>query len=245
LVRTYIAHREKNEWDLEGLFTAAKAWHTAKTEPLDLEELKNCASEEALTDLLKDFFLDEYAQREGVLPEPLALRHAERMSYLRAVDTLWMQHLDDMTALRQNVAFSGYAQKDPLIEYKRSAFELFTNLLSRVRTDTVQTLFKIDLQIMAPPTVVRAPIHLRTNEGEIENLIASSSLEGRSAKSERSKIIADDISPDNFSGTREGVTVIRADDGENNVSVPKLEVGRNDPCVCGSGKKYKKCCGRF
>ena len=133
------------------------------------------------------------------------LRELERNVYLRTLDVLWMEHIDSMQKLREAVALSGYGQRDPLIEYKQQAYRLFIELLSTIRSNSVNTLFKLEFrrEIMqeVAPKQIKTP--LRTNEQDIDEI-----LSGSGAKTS----------------------------GE-------AEIGRNEPCSCGSGKKYKKCHG--
>jgi len=135
---------------------------------------------------------------------------------LHSIDQLWLAHIDAMTHLRDRVALSGYAQKDPVLEYKRESFLMFKKLLFEIRLTTAQNLFRVDF---SENSEIENTDYsgVRTNENEI-----SASLEntGEFFLNENS---AQKISADNFS---------------------KKTVGRNSQCPCGSGKKFKKCCGK-
>ena len=147
---------------------------------------------------------------------------AERVAALRAIDTHWMNHIDEMAHLREQVAFSGYAQRDPLIEYQDQAFRKFQQLLVTIDTTIVRTLLQIDFQQFAPRRILEEAEaelkNLSTNEAEIEGELSHTGVGAE--RSVRSRLSAP--APQS--------------------SAPK--VGRNDPCPCGSGKKFKKCHGK-
>ena len=120
-----------------------------------------------------------------------------------------------MAHLREQVAFSGYAQRDPLIEYQDQGFRLFQKLLSTIAQVTVRTLLMIDFsQFMAPPPVKEEPQNLQTNAAEIEGGLESLGVSKREKDAPAKKRLS------------------------------SSSIGRNDPCPCGSGKKYKKCHGQ-
>ena len=145
-----------------------------------------------------------------------------------------MEHIDSMTRLRENVAFSGYAQKNPLTEYKSQGYEMFTELLDTIRNKTVNGLFKINLAKITPVQVVRkpAPETGKTNEGDIQKPLSG----------ERSTTAVD---PDADNPVIVRVKTNRDEGVAGGLGgKPEEKVGRNDPCPCGNGKKYKKCCGK-
>ena len=149
------------------------------------------------------------------------MRQIERAVYLRTIDVLWMEHIDNMSHLREAVSFQGYGQRDPLIEYKGQAYEAFMQLLSSIRMDAINTLFKMKFEIERPPLIGRvAPEAMMTNEGQIESV----------------------LSGDGGSMTGNPV-LIKAGSSGSRSARSQPEVGRNEPCPCGSGKKYKKCHG--
>ncbi len=139
--------------------------------------------------------------------------------YLRSLDQLWMNHLDEIEYLRQGIGLRGYGQRDPLVEYKREAFHLFTGLLDTVRKTYLGALLKLETAAaQASQVVAAAPVQVR-------NMI--------------------------FSGASDTIQSFAGDGAEQKGEAKKSEpihadhsVGRNDPCPCGSGKKYKKCHGK-
>lgn len=134
---------------------------------------------------------------------------AEQFVTLRAIDTHWMAHIDDMAHLREQVAFAGFAQRDPLIEYQDQGFRRFEQLLATIDSTIVRALLQIDFaqfvsDVQAKPDEEKEK-NMKTNEGEIGMRKVGLPAEALRSLGSRAK------------------------------------VGRNDPCPCGSGKKYKKC----
>jgi preprotein translocase subunit SecA len=154
------------------------------------------------------------------------LRNVEKNILLRVVDSLWMEHIDEMSNLRDSVSLRGYAQRDPLIEYKQDSFMMFKKLLETIQHNVINTLFKLQINIEAPAKILPKsqidPEKLQTNEASIEGNITAPRTRAPMSPEER---VAQKISANS--------QIQRA--------VPK--VGANDPCPCGSGKKYKKCHG--
>jgi preprotein translocase subunit SecA len=129
------------------------------------------------------------------------MRLVERSLLLRAIDTLWVEHIDQMDHMRSGIGLVGYGQKDPLVEYKKEAYRMFNNLLTNIRKQLVYSIFKISITSnQNTNSTIPAPIRNNVNlsAGPAANL---------------------SLAKDN------------------------KKVGRNDPCPCGSGKKYKKCHG--
>ncbi|MDD3487454.1 MAG: preprotein translocase subunit SecA [Candidatus Moranbacteria bacterium] len=171
-----------------------------------------------LIEYLKGLAKAAYGKKEQEIGSPI-MRSVEKAIYLRAVDTLWMNHLDDVDYLREGIGLRGYGQRDPLVEYKKEGYILFQNLLAAIRGSVVNTIFKI------------GPVQ-REEPSAQKNVLEDAKYQGAD---EQPKQFARPASPDgeenkNTSG--------------NQTIVNKNEIGRNDPCPCGSGKKYKKCCGK-
>ncbi len=151
--------------------------------------------------------------------DPEAVRGLERYIILNAIDRLWQEHLYAMDSLREAVYLRAYGQKDPLVEYKTEAYEMFTELMSNIKGEVLNNLFRSTSNLMAFETFLSSlPQHL---------LGAEASGEDPSASHNPSEADADNEPSISFPIQREA---------------PK--VGRNDPCPCGSGRKYKNCCGK-
>jgi preprotein translocase subunit SecA len=157
-----------------------------------------------------------YIQKENEIGSPI-MRQIEKAIILQTVDTLWMNHLDEIDYLRQGIGLRGYGQRDPLVEYKREAFNLFSHLMENMRSTAVRTIFKISTVSTQPQAQMESQPKNVQYQGAEENTTqfgAAKANETGEAPAPQKPII-----------------------NEN-------KVGRNDLCPCGSGKKYKKCCGK-
>jgi preprotein translocase subunit SecA len=142
------------------------------------------------------------------------------MVFLQIIDAKWKDHLYAMDSLREGIGLRAYGQRDPLVEYKREAFEMFSQMVASIEEEALEAIFK--LQAAQPERFrgVFSSVHQELFHPEIDGMHAAQAAHaGQSA-------------PD---PQEEAVKTVRLDH-------PK--VGRNDPCPCGSGKKYKKCCGQ-
>ena len=169
----------------------------------DLNKSDSINFENKITDLLAY----EYEQYRNLIPEEI-VNDAEKWLLLETVDQAWKNHLQNIDHLKEGIGLRGYGQKNPLVEYKKEAFELFQDMMRQIKWDIVQRIFR-----MRPENFDSAAIH--SIEQEKEKELANLQIGG------------DDSS-------KESRTVHRDE--------PKVK--RNDPCPCGSGKKFKKCCGK-
>jgi preprotein translocase subunit SecA len=192
----------QEDWDLKGLGDACYAQFgiDIKDGSIDLKDV----GFDALRQELLGKIGEAYKKKEKELGTEL-LRFLEKRVMLATIDSLWKDHLLGIDSLREGIGLRGYGQKDPLIEYKREAFEMFAGMMDRMKRDVLEHLFRVQVvqgESPRPPMEPQRPLHLTLNRGE-------------------------DAADDNGSKS-----VRRVD-----------KVGRNDPCPCGSGKKYKKCHG--
>ena len=230
IVRNHTDARPPKEWDFKEITEALQAIHNGKLKPI--EGIKD---QNELIETAQNYLIENYKAREKDLPDPKIMRAIEKAIFLRATDSLWMDHIDSMSRLRENVAFSGYAQKDPLTEYKGQGFQMFNELLGMMNSSTINTLFKMDLVESIPESVMKKsePKHIQTNENQIE-----SNLQGGPRK------VVTRSTLDNNSSNPVIMKKFTANDQISSNMPPQEKVGRNEPCPCGSGKKYKKCCGK-
>ncbi len=220
LVRNYAGsgERPKTEWDLEKILMEIRAIHGNPARQLTKEDLEKSETVEALIQFVKEYMFEEYETREKKFPQSDIMRNVERAISLRIIDELWMAHIENMQSVREAISLRGYAQRDPLIEYKQEGFEAFEKLLGNIRFNTVNTLFKIEVSITtAEEMAPEAPKKMITNEAQIESVLSG----------ERP---AEDVN---------GQPVVARSEQAHSENA----AGRNDPCPCGSGKKYKKCHG--
>ncbi len=195
-----------------------RAIHGNQHRQLTKEDLEKAETVEALIQFVKEYMFEEYETREKKFPQSDIMRNVERAISLRIIDELWMAHIENMQSVREAISLRGYAQRDPLIEYKQEGFEAFEKLLGNIRFNTVNTLFKIEVSITtAEEMAPEAPKKMITNEAQIESVLSG----------ERP---AEDVN---------GQPVVARSEQAHSENA----AGRNDPCPCGSGKKYKKCHG--
>ena len=161
---------------------------------------------------------------------PDALKEVERYTILSAIDKLWQEHLYEMDSLRYSIGLRGYGQRDPLIEYKAEAFKIFDELMVNIKTEICHNIFRSASTMMAFENFLRnvpqqtlAPGHQRLRRRHGHRAASGGAQRQSQRRRQRSRAAA-----------AEKAKPVRTG--------PK--VGRNDPCPCGSGKKYKHCCGR-
>ncbi len=183
------------EWDYNELNTLLLP--TVPLKPVDagrvLKPKKN-----SLKQQLKEEAVKLYESKEAEFPEPEAIREIERVILLKVIDRKWMDHIDDMDQLRQGAGLQAYGQKDPLVEYKLSGYEMFDEMTQNIKEETVRNLFRVRIE----------------------------------QKVEREQVAK-------VTGTNKDDTIQKGP-----VKRTEEKVYPNDPCPCGSGKKYKQCCGR-
>ena len=217
-----VAHEKiyPEEWDIEYLndFLGRQfGAHIKKINDHELEiegkhklELEAC-NREKLYESVIDAVCEVYQLKEDVIVkeleiEPAAMRHQEKIIMLQVLDTLWKDHLLGMDHLKEGIGLRGYAQKNPLTEYKKEGFALFSNLMAKIKEETTEYLFKVQVRRESEfddEDIITQPKQMVEHRGDVEDF-------------------------------DKPVTVRRVDE----------KVGRNDPCPCGSGKKYKKCHGK-
>ena len=187
------------EWSLDDLIQDAEQTYAPEGR-LKKDELEAMSRDE-VEDVLKAIAEEAYHQRELLFGEE-NMRELEKVVMLRVVDNHWMEHLDRMDLLREGIGLRAYGQRNPLVEYKIEAFNMFEEMISGIQDDIAKLMFRVSIVTTPQP-------------------------EDRLATAQASH--GDDVS-----AAESKKTPVR-NDGE--------KIGRNDPCPCGSGKKYKNCCG--
>jgi preprotein translocase subunit SecA len=220
------------EWDAEGL----EAWLIELVgNDLGLAELrKTIENPHELADTLAERAVESYDTKEGQVGAE-QLRDLERFVMLRVIDTRWMDHLLEMDYLREGIGLRAMGQRDPLVEYKTEAYEMFSLLVQTINEDFLRTIFHIEVVEETPATVPqRKPVsYSAPNEqsifGSAASAAAAAGVEG--------------VSPEQMASASAAVGGGKAAPVVKDKTDPWANVGRNDPCPCGSGKKYKKCHG--
>jgi preprotein translocase subunit SecA len=195
-----VEQTSPEEWDIKALKEAVFKQFNFHIK-IDDDTLEGLDTD-GLFQLIYDNALTIYDEKEKAIGEE-EFRQIERFFMLQTVDNLWKDHLLSMDHLKEGIGLRGYAQQNPLLVYKKEGFEMFQDMISRVKEQTLEILFRI--QVAEPEEIDKL------REPEEQNLVFS-----------------------------------HGDDTEKKKPVKRDEdkVGRNDPCPCGSGKKYKKCCGK-
>ena len=186
---------DSEEWDLNefnGVLTPI-----IPIRPLTAESVKGKKRDEIRHEL-KEEAVKLYEEKEAEFPEPEQLRELERVVLLKCIDSKWMDHIDDMEILRQGIGLAAYGQRDPVVEYKMAAFDMFNSMITSIQEDTVRMLYHVHVE----------------------------------QKIEREQVAK-------VTGTNKDDSSVRKP-----VQRKEIKVYPNDPCPCGSGKKYKQCCGR-
>jgi preprotein translocase subunit SecA len=222
------------DWDLKGLKDAVftRFGVDILAEGLQPETLNRQELGDAIFDKLKA----RYDAKEALIG-PEAMRYHERMIMLSVLDAQWKDHLRDMDHLKEGIGLRGYGQHDPLVEYKRESFDMFEAMMLRFREDTVRYLYL--MQIIERPTEPPAgapgappPAQLAGNGNRPPRNVTTSVDDIEEAFQRRKKR---ELEQARMAGSGDTQTVQQVVRGE--------KIGRNDPCHCGSGKKYKKCHG--
>ena len=220
VAENFTAGREKPDWDMERIVHEINAINGTNGIELDISDIAEANSTKDLVEKVKEFLFKEYERREKKLPNDEIMRNVEHGISLRILDDLWMAHIENMSSVREAISLRGYAQRDPLIEYKQEGFLAFEKLLADIRFNTVNTLFKVEISVNTQQQVAeQPPKNIMTNEEQIESV-----LSGHKTKEDAS-----------------GQPLVIGSQTQTIISEPAA--GRNEPCPCGSGKKYKKCHG--
>jgi preprotein translocase subunit SecA len=177
--------------------------------------------------------IKESYERKSSHEEPTAVKSLERYIILNAIDRLWQEHLYAMDALREGVYLRGYAQKDPLIEYKTEAYDMFVELMANIKNEVLHNLFRSTSNLQAFENFLSTLPQFLLKEQGPSSATATGPVPGRHGD----RIPAGDSVSSNGDGSE-----LKLDLAPVRRDTPK--VGRNEPCPCGSGKKFKNCCGR-
>lgn len=210
------------QWDLEGLQTACQEQLGTEIPAQQWFEEDKQYSHERFVDRITEVLEQIYTEKEGVVGAE-SIRRFEKQITLQVLDQHWKEHLYAMDFLRQGIHFRGYAQKNPKQEYKREAFELFQQMLQQIRQDTIKVLSSVK---------VRTAEEVQEEERRKREQVARQMR----FQHEQAKGLEDSPAASAESEQEEKPKTVRRD-------MPK--VGRNDPCPCGSGKKFKQCHGKL
>lgn len=191
-----------DDWDLKNLIHYCEEFYVPK-DVLKEDELAKMSREE-LSDYLHDLAEDIYTERENDIGTEI-MRELENVVMLKVVDSHWMEHLDAMDMLREGVGLRAYGQRDPLVEYKFEAYDMFEAMIEAIQDDVVKYMYRVNVVTQPQPPAENPLERVKMNNPNVDG----------------------------------------ADENPANEPVIAGETtGRNDPCPCGSGKKFKNCCGK-
>ncbi len=217
------------EWTLDGLIEDAEKIY-APAGRLKKEELVELSRDE-LKETLEGLAEESYNQRELLFGEE-NMRELEKVVMLRVVDKKWMEHLDHMDMLREGINLRAYGQRNPLVEYKIEALDMFEEMEGAIMDEIASLMFHV--------SIVAPQVQEADEEAQARAAEAQKAQMQRTIAEQRSQL------KDNLQNAQaaHGDDVSAAEVKKKPVTNDGAKVGRNDPCPCGSGKKYKNCCGK-
>jgi len=239
-----------DQWNVKGLDEKINGQFGMSLEPAGINPLELGRHE--LGDAIFEKLKQEYEAKEKILGAE-TMRYHERMVMLSVIDGLWKEHLLNMDHLKEGIGLRGYAQQDPLVAYKRESYDMFEAMMLKFQEDTVRFLFRMQIlgpdgqPVNAAPTVRRAvppapPVASAAQPATLDAAPREISI------STRQPSTTIDALEKEFHRKKQRELEAASMSGGGDASLPAQrrtgdKVGRNDPCPCGSGKKYKKCHG--
>jgi preprotein translocase subunit SecA len=251
VITAYVTGATENgyaeDWDLDQLWSAMRTLYPVGIKYEDIADNTEDLTRETLLAAVLEDARAAYARREAELEQiagPDAMRELERRVVLSVLDRKWREHLYEMDYLKEGIGLRAMAQRDPLVEYKREGFEMFSALLEGLKEESVGFLFNVQVQVTAPevsaepvPAAVAAPAAAS----------ALSQIDGQTGESpapalaDLGGMAAPEARPLTYTGPAEDGGEMQARSGDG--GAPAAEPSRNAPCPCGSGRKYKRCHG--
>ena len=220
---------DPSDWDVEGL----RKWVVELTGRTDLPEFEDDEDRDAIADAVHDYVIECYDAKSKLLSDDI-MQQLSAQVMLRVIDTRWMAYLQEMDYLKTGIGLRGFGQRDPLVEYKTEAFAAFTELVNTMYEDFLRTILRLELA--APLTEADESDDLRGAKYSGPADVDGDQSSHRAEMSERAGAPG---GARHMAAPDKPTTYRKADDPD-----PYVGVGRNDPCPCGSGKKFKNCHGR-
>jgi preprotein translocase subunit SecA len=231
----YMQGEYQEDWDLEALFTQLEQIYPVS---YDVDDIAEGEGRESLIEKLRADVVDAYNEREEELGDEL-MRALERFMLLQIIDNRWREHLHDMDYLREGIHLRGFAQIDPLVAYKNEGFEMFTELMNNIWDEFARYIFNVEVSIEGEQQQQQAGPQWGTGQNTTSTLNYTG---GRSAQGQEAiaaaaggAVAVEGEEEQTISPLAPAIETRRLDENE--------KIGRNDPCWCGSGKKFKKCHG--
>ena len=241
-VKQYLPDGPREHWNLQSLKDYYKDWliQDESRYDFDLEDLEDMEAEDIKNMLIEDAKAI-YKENEELLPTE-TIREMERVYLLKNVDTHWMDHIDNMDQLKSGIRLRSYGQHDPVVEYRIEGFDMFDEMIESIREDTVKMMLimpKKVYEVKKRQDAIEAAKRMALKQAQAAHQVVLNNGEDEEPKE----------SPIEIALKREQVAQPTETSGDGTDTANKTirkgkKVGRNDPCPCGSGKKYKKCCGK-
>ena len=225
-------HDVYEDWDIEGL----NAWFKELTGiEFDLDELDHREETSRMVDVVSEKVLDIYEHKKDQIPEDV-FDQVQNQVMLRVIDTRWMSHLSEMDYLRAGIGLRAVGQRDPLVEYKEEAYSAFSALVAAIYEDFIRTVLRLQVTVN-----LEQPEQLEDQEtlNSVSYSAPDENIPDATSKVAGNVAPATQTTASGSMGNARPVPRTVVKDKED----PYANVGRNDPCPCGSGKKYKKCHG--
>ncbi len=240
-VQHYLPEGVHDNWNLTGLLEFYGDWIIKDKSKYSFtpEEFERIEASE-ISDMIIEEAKAIYEENESLIDES-TMREMERVYLLKSVDTHWMAHIDNMEQLKTGIRLRSYGQHDPVVEYKLEGFGMFDEMIANIREDTVK------LMLITPKRVLEVQKRQQAIE-EAKRLAKEKAAAAHQVMLNQGEE-QPKVNPVTFALKREQVAKPTATSGDGTDTANKTvrkgkKVGRNDPCPCGSGKKYKKCCGK-
>ncbi len=241
-VKHFLPAEIRDNWNIHSLVDTYYDWAITDRDKyrFSVEDLENIEPEE-IRDMIIEDAKELYSENEKLLPEE-TIREMERVYLLRSVDTHWMDHIDNMEQLKAGIHLRSYGQHDPVVEYRLEGFDMFDEMIASIHEDTIKLM-------------LTQPKRIYEQQKRREAIAAAKRLAAQKAANARLGTESDEGSSSGENDVvknalkRKQVAEPTATSGDGTDTANKTirkgkKIGRNDPCPCGSGKKYKKCCGR-
>ena len=240
-IKHYLPEGPKENWNYPSLVDYYKGWIITDDEKYDLslDDLEDMEADE-IKQMIVDDALALMKENEELLP-PETIREMERVYLLKSVDTYWMDHIDNMDQLKAGIRLRSYGQHDPVVEYRIEGFDMFDEMIENIREDTVK------LMLIMPKRVYEVQKRQEAIEAArkaAEKQAAAAHQVMLNNGEEKPKPNAVEAALKREQVAKPTQTSSDGTDTANKTVRKGKKIGRNDPCPCGSGKKYKKCCGR-
>ncbi|MFA5134707.1 MAG: preprotein translocase subunit SecA [Patescibacteria group bacterium] len=243
IVSFHTSTEDEKTWNIDEIYEVIDTiFPVDLKDRIRLEDIREKAGDKlqdaaARTSLIQYFIKlaeNAYSIFSKKIGEKSIVSRVELAVYLRAIDTLWIEHLDMMDHMRKGIGLRGYGQRDPLIEYKKEGYRLFNELINNIQKNVVYTIFKVSVANQVKQTPMASAQHRLSAPAKTAHDAQDTPYQNDTLSSSEQALSS---STQIVGGTTQTA-------GGNLMNKDGKKVGRNDPCPCGSGKKYKKCHGK-